>query len=70
MLLNSESHKIGDIYISRVIKKPSNRFDCNDKDEFEIGIWNGDCAQVTLDELKQLRKFINDTIIKVTYKTK
>lgn len=41
----------------------------NEFDYVQLGIWDENYEYFGLDELLLLRKFVNDTIIKMTFKT-
>lgn len=38
-------------------------------DFVQIGIWDSDYEYLDLEELKKLRSFLNETIMKMTFKT-
>jgi len=64
------SIRIGELYMRRCIrpKQRKSEFQSNLKDEVYIGIWNGDSTELNLDELNELRMFLNETVMKMTFK--
>ena len=60
--IDDERLRLRSFYIARVINK--NAFN----DFVQVGIWDNNYEYLDLEELKQLRKFINETIIKMTFK--
>ena len=60
--IDDERLRLRSFYITRVINKNAfNNF-------VQVGIWDNNYEYLDLEELKQLRKFINETIIKMTFK--
>lgn len=66
---NIEAIRIGDLYLKRIIHINSEFPGYNDNDNMEIGIWDGDSTEINLKDLREIRTFINETIMKMTFKT-
>ena len=60
--IDEEKLKLRSFYMTRVINKNGV------KDFVQVGIWNNNYEYLDLEELKRLRKFVNETIIKMTFK--
>ena len=61
---NSEKISLRTFYAKTLVTNNPNTF----HDFVQVGFWNGDYEYLNLDELKQLRRFINEAIIKITFK--
>lgn len=56
------SVKIGDVWLRE--------YSSGEETKIRLGIWDQDAeTTLTLEELKKMRKFITETIIKTTFKT-
>lgn len=57
--------RLRSFYFSRIIKDEPTYHN----DFAQVGIWDNNYEYLNLEELKILRKFLNETIIKMTFKT-
>jgi len=61
MLVEDRTIRIGELYIRR--------YDPNRESKILIGIWDGSCTSLNLDQLKELRKAVNESITRIIFKT-
>ena len=53
--------RIGDLYIRK--------YDPNKEPKILIGIWDGSCTQLNLEQIKALRKAVNNILLEMIFKT-
>jgi len=51
--------------MTRLIEPPGSPI----KDFVQVGIWDNNYEYLNLEELREFRKFLNETIMKMTFKT-
>jgi len=62
---NPDRIKIRSFFMTRLIEPEGSPI----KDFVQIGIWDNNYEYLNLEELKEFRKFLNETIMKMTFKT-
>lgn len=65
MVREDSNLKIRSLFFNRLIEPPDSPVD----DFLQVGIIDNDYEYLDLEELRGLRKFINETIMKMTFKT-
>lgn len=65
MILATKDFKVRKVFVSPMILNKE-----SSKDDFvRIGIYDSDYEYLNLEELRNLRNFLNQTIMKMTFKT-
>lgn len=65
MVREDSNLKIRSLFFNRLIEPPDSPVD----DFLQVGIIDNNYEYLDLEELRGLRKFINETIMKMTFKT-
>lgn len=65
MVREDSNLKIRSLFFNRLIEPPDSPVD----DFLQVGIIDNNYEYLDLEELRELRKFINETIMKMTFKT-
>lgn len=65
MVREDNNLKIRSLFFNRLIEPPDSPVD----DFLQVGIIDNNYEYLDLEELRELRKFINETIMKMTFKT-
>jgi len=62
---NPNRIKIRSFFMTRLIEPEGSPI----KDFVQVGIWDNNYEYLNLEELREFRKFLNETIMKMTFKT-